>query len=341
MIRQKLHQKGFLAKSSLDNFIGCSKKIQLLKQQTRQFAQTDSTILITGESGTGKEMLAQGIHNASQRKLGPFLAVNCAALPENLLESELFGYEEGAFTGTRKGGKPGLFELAHGGTLFLDEIVEMPLSLQSRLLRILQEREVMRLGADRVIAVDVRIVAATNRDLEIFVQANKFRSDLYYRLNVLRLRIPPLRERPEDIPELVACFLQLFSKLNPAIECISPQAVKLLQLHAWKGNVRELFNILERVMLLVQRPVITAADIGNLLPIATSRPVRPAAGRDIQSGTLQQLEKNAIMQFLLEEKFNYTRVAERLGINRTTLWRKLKIWRDKEAVETVSRNSPC
>ncbi|WP_291300060.1 sigma 54-interacting transcriptional regulator, partial [Desulfosporosinus sp. BICA1-9] len=197
----------FVAKTTLDGILGNSELIQEVKKDAFLYGQSDSTVLIVGESGTGKELFAQGIHNVSPRAKRPFVAVNCAALPENLLESELFGYEEGSFTGAKKGGKPGLFELAHGGTIFLDEIGEMPLPLQARLLRVLEEHEVLRIGGTRILPVNIRVVAATNRDLWEMVIQQRFREDLYYRLNVLRLRLSPLRLRKEDIPLLIGKFL--------------------------------------------------------------------------------------------------------------------------------------
>lgn len=320
-IKQKMHSKGWIAKKTLDQFIGSSQKIQDLKFRTQKFAITDSTILITGESGTGKEVLAQSIHNLSNRKLGPFVAVNCAALPQNLLESEMFGYEEGAFTGTRKGGKAGLFELAHGGTIFLDEVGEMPLPLQSRLLRVLQEKAVMRLGADCVMPVDVRVIAATNQDLETLIADKSFRKDLYYRLNILRLYIPPLRERVGDIPELIEYFLRYFAHTNLEVKGINPQVIRLIQLHSWDGNVRELSNILERAMLLSSGPIIEERDIEEVLPMPLDHIEATLIPKDC---TLHEVESEAIIQMLLSEEFSYTKVAAKLGISRTTLWRKLK-----------------
>lgn len=320
-IKQKSHSKGWVAKMTLDQFIGSSEKIRSLKIRTQKFARTDSTVLITGESGTGKEMLAQSIHNLSERKAGPFVAINCAALPPNLLESEMFGYEEGAFTGTKKGGKIGLFELAHGGTIFLDEVGEMPLSLQSRLLRVLQEKAVMRLGADCIMPIDVRVIAATNQDLENLIEEKNFRKDLYYRLNILRLYIPPLRERVDDIPELVECFLRHFAHLNLEVKGINPRVIRLMQLYSWNGNVRELSNMLERAMLLSISPMIEEMDIEELLSLK----IGPAEAAAVPKNyTLQEMESEAIIQMLVSEEFSYTKVAAKLGISRTTLWRKLK-----------------
>ncbi|MBP2657616.1 MAG: proprionate catabolism activator, Fis family [Firmicutes bacterium] len=320
-IKQKSHSKGWIAKMTLDQFIGSSEKIRSLKIRTQKFARTDSTVLITGESGTGKEMLAQSIHNLSKRKAGPFVAINCAALPPNLLESEMFGYEEGAFTGTKKGGKVGLFELAHGGTIFLDEVGEMPLPLQSRLLRVLQEKAVMRLGADCIMPIDVRVIAATNQDLENLIEEKTFRKDLYYRLNILRLYIPPLRERVDDIPELVESFLRHFAHINLEVKGINPRVIRLMQLYSWNGNVRELSNMLERAMLLSIGPMIEEMDIEELLPLKTGHAEATAVPKNY---TLQEMESEAIIQMLVSEEFSYTKVAAKLGISRTTLWRKLK-----------------
>jgi len=240
-LRAKVIGKGHKAKYNFTDIIGESDTIKKSVEIARRMARSDSSILITGESGTGKELFAQAIHNNSKRKNFQFVAINCGALPESLLESELFGYEEGAFTGARKGGKPGLFELAHNGTLFLDEIGEMPPSLQMRLLRVLQEREVMRLGGDSIINVDIRIIAATNKNLKEMMERGEFREDLYYRLNVLPLKIPPLRSRKKDILPLVEQFKREFRgsfKLSLSVE-------ELLISYNWKGNVRELKNYIE------------------------------------------------------------------------------------------------
>ncbi|MBU4611698.1 sigma 54-interacting transcriptional regulator [Achromobacter sp. GG226] len=250
-IRTARRSSRFLARYHLYQLLGESRAIRTVARLAGQYARTQATVLITGETGTGKEVLAQGIHNAGARAGGPFVAINCAALPEALLESELFGYEEGAFSGSRKGGKPGLIELAHLGTLFLDEIGDMPLSLQTRLLRVLQEQEVMRLGGTEPIPIQVRIIAATHRDLDARIAEGSFREDLYYRINVLRLRTPPLRERPEDLPELarhmthdIARRLELTVDVRAAVATLTP----LLAHHGWPGNVRELENVVERAL---------------------------------------------------------------------------------------------
>jgi len=243
-VRIKLSEKGHTAKYSFDDIWSQSKKIILLKEKAKKFAKTDKNILIIGESGTGKELFAHAIHRESSRAKGPFVAINFAALPENLIESELFGYEEGAFTGAKKGGKPGLFEQAHGGSIFLDEIGDAPLNVQLRLLRVLQEKEIMRVGGDKIIPVDVRIIAATNKDLAKSVANKQFREDLFYRLNVLSLEIPPLRERREDIPYL---FRKYLKENYSTVKIIHPDALKALINHDFKGNVRELINIAEYV----------------------------------------------------------------------------------------------
>lgn len=239
--RTKLIGKGHTAKYDFSNIIGNSLEITRCREKATRMANSNSTILITGETGTGKELFAQAIHNNSVRKNYQFVVINCGALPESLLESELFGYEEGSFTGARKGGKPGLFELAHMGTLFLDEIGEMPLSLQSRLLRIIQERQVMRLGGDRLIDIDVRLIAATNRNITTMVDKGQFRQDLFYRLNVLSLKIPSLNSRKEDIPDIIQGFKRDF--IGSFI--LTKEAQEALMAHNWKGNVRELRNNIE------------------------------------------------------------------------------------------------
>lgn len=241
ILRKKLIGKGHAAKYDFKDIFGKSNAVMECKNIARRMSLSNSSILITGETGTGKELFAQAIHNNSLRKEYQFVAVNCGAFPESLLESELFGYEEGAFTGARKGGKPGLFELAHNGTLFLDEITEMPMTLQVKLLRVLQEREVVRLGGDRIIDVDIRIIAATNKDIKEMVEAGRFRQDLFYRLNVLPLKIPPLRDRRDDILGLVDYMKKTFNSNF----VLTDNAKDLLINYSWNGNVRELRNCVE------------------------------------------------------------------------------------------------
>ncbi|MBP2659663.1 MAG: hypothetical protein H6Q69_2695 [Firmicutes bacterium] len=316
IIRQKLHGNGLVAKVDLNHIIGSSPVIEKVKQQAKRYAQTSSTVLITGESGTGKEMFAQAIHRLSQRKGNPFVAVNCGALPESLLESELLGYEEGAFTGAKKGGKTGLFELAHEGTLFLDEIGEMPISLQNKLLRVLQEKEVMRLGGYKVIPVDVRVIAATNQNLTEQIELKKFRLDLYYRLDVLRLHLPPLRERQGDIPLLTNFFLAKLNEQNQRNKRFDFEALQHFAMLPWTGNIRELMNVIERLWLLSDSEEISVEEIEQILPAVF--------GGTRTGNDLKDIERQRIEQILREENFSYARTAKRLGINRTTLWRKLK-----------------
>lgn len=253
---KQLQNMGHTARYTFDDIISISPIMERTKKLAEKMAATRSSVLITGESGTGKELIAQAIHNASERKNEPFIALNCAALPENLLESELFGYEDGAFTGARKGGKPGLFESADKGTLFLDEVEEMSTILQAKLLRVIQEQEVMRVGASQLISIDVRILAATNRDLEELVKEGRFREDLYYRLNTLPVRIPPLRERKEDILPLMYHFM----KENHASYQLSEQVCQVLKDHPFRGNIRELRNYAEYFAFL-DKPVILYEDL--------------------------------------------------------------------------------
>ncbi|MGB9814197.1 MAG: sigma 54-interacting transcriptional regulator [Thermovenabulum sp.] len=246
-LRRKLRSHEHFARYTFDNIAGISEIIKETKELAKKIAKSSSPILIQGESGTGKELFAQAIHNASPRRRGPFVAVNFAALPESLLESELFGYEEGAFTGAKKGGMPGLFEQAHGGTIFLDEIGDAPLSFQVRLLRVLQEKQIRRIGSSKVIPIDVRVISATNKDLKKLIENGEFREDLYYRLNVLPLRLPPLRERKHDILELAEIFYNDFFKGKPLIKAKDYfEKIKNVFLkYDWPGNIRELQNVVE------------------------------------------------------------------------------------------------
>lgn len=247
--RKQLRYSGNKAKYSFSDIIFQSRTMSNIIEKAKNLAQTDSTILITGESGTGKELFAQSIHQASKRRKKPFVAINCAALSESLLESELFGYEDGAFTGAKKGGKIGLFELAHTGTIFLDEIGDAPLTIQTKLLRVLQEKEIMRISGNSTIPIDVRVIAATNKSLNALVENNKFRKDLYYRLNVLPLHLPSLRERKEDIELLLHYFLGKYAKIqNKPYPQISTDVKKILLAYAWPGNIRQLENIAEYII---------------------------------------------------------------------------------------------
>ncbi len=322
-VRKKLHAKGLVARIKMADIIGLSSACNALKGKATKYALTQSTILITGESGTGKEMLVQSIHNVSTRAEGPFVVVNCAALPENLLESELFGYAEGAFTGAKKGGRQGLFELAHGGTLFLDEIGEMPLSLQSRLLRVLQEKAVMHLGGDTVIPVDVRIVAATNQNLAKLIEEKNFRQDLYYRLNILRIHMPTLRERIEDIPLLAKEMIKKMKHINGKIVGIHLEAREYLKQRSWPGNIRQLANTIERAMLLSSGPIISKQDMIEAYDEEGESIGERSREKGEMKDSLAMMEHEILLRVLREEEYNYNRAAARLGIHRTTLWRKL------------------
>jgi two-component system response regulator AtoC len=289
-----------------------------IRTMVEKAAATPSTVLITGESGTGKEVIARQVHARSGRE-GPFVAVNVGGIPETLLESELFGYEKGAFTGADRR-KPGMFELASAGTLFLDEIGDMPLPLQVKLLRVLAERRVQRLGGTMAIPVDARLIAATNRDLTALVAAGRFREDLYYRLNVVRLEVPPLRERRGDISALTGRLIRrLNSRLGKAVRGVQPEALEALAAYAFPGNVRELENLLERAMIFAETDTLGAADLA--LP-AVGRP-GPAA-RQPEPRTLDSLEREAVIAALQRWEGSRTRAAAELGISRRTLLNKIK-----------------
>ena len=316
----------YQAKWRFEDLIGRSSEFVTIKAMAQQFAQTSSTLLITGESGTGKELFAQAIHNASSYRTGPFIRINCVTLPENLLESELFGYEDGAFTGAKKGGKPGKFELARGGTVFLDEIGDMPMSMQTKLLSVLQERVIERVGGTKPIEVNVRVIAATNRNLEEMVANHEFREDLYYRLNVVRLHIPPLRKRIEDLPLLVSGLMpRINQKLGTSVNRISEQALEVLRNYSWPGNVRELENMLERAINLAHiraADCIDTVDVSTLLTNDTPITVDTDSRRKLNEA-IDELEKSMIIKALEETGYNKTKTAQVLGIHSSALYRKL------------------
>jgi transcriptional regulator with PAS, ATPase and Fis domain len=285
-------------------------------------AASDATVLIEGESGTGKELVARAIHAESARASHPFVGINCAALPETLLESELFGHVKGAFTGAVVA-KKGLFEEASQGTLFLDEIGDTPPPIQAKLLRVLQEREIRRVGSTSPIRIDVRLLAATNRRLEELVREGRFREDFYYRLNVVALQIPPLRERREDIPLLAAHFLTRSAKRHGRpVPTLSPEAMALLFDHHWPGNVREMENAIERAVLLTETDTIFPGDLPPSLRGAPASGVSPEA--TLKPRRLEDVEREHILRTLDAHAWNQARAAEVLGIGRNTLWRKLK-----------------
>ncbi|HAA90171.1 MAG: PAS modulated sigma54 specific transcriptional regulator, Fis family [Thermoanaerobacterales bacterium 50_218] len=300
-----------------------SKKMNEVMELAARLAQVDSTVLIYGESGVGKELIANFIHENSPRKKAPFIKINCAAIPENLLESELFGYEEGAFTGARKGGKIGVFEIANKGTLFLDEIGELPLSLQAKLLRVLQEKEITKVGGVKPIKIDVRIIAATNRNLHEMVEQNQFRRDLFYRLNVLSIYVPPLRERREDIPPLAFHFLEKVNKEYGFNKRLDPQVIKLLVQYDWPGNVRELSNAIERLVVMSSGEVITYEDAKTYLfnwKANNGRELEHYRWQPLKKA-VEEFEKSLLTQAFETFKTTY-KVAEVLGVNQSTIVRK-------------------
>jgi len=321
-IRREIYFKGYVAKFDFGDIVAEDPLSQRTIDLAMRYARTNASIMIRGESGVGKEMFAQSIHNASERRSGAFVAMNCAAIPETLFESELFGYVDGAFTGARKKGKPGLFEIAHGGTVFLDEISEMPLSLQSRLLRVLQEHEVMRLGDDKIIPVDVRIIAASNRDMPSLVSSGAFRNDLFWRLNVLNLFIPPLRERKGDILPLVYHMLEQsdFCGQTPRL---GPGCAELLRDYSWPGNVRELGNFCDRIAAICEAEEIEAEFALALLdPGLFARQDKKDQKKDSPDYALSPQDLD--LERIIDEEKTLEGAARRLGIHRTTLWRRRK-----------------
>nr|WP_270646626.1 sigma 54-interacting transcriptional regulator [Paeniclostridium hominis] len=310
----------------LDNIIGNSYAINKAKEEALMASKTSSTVLITGESGTGKELFARAIHNHSHRSGNPFIAINCAAIPDNLLESELFGYEEGAFTGAKKGGSLGKFELADKGTIFLDEIGDMSLHLQAKLLRVLQEKEVDKIGAKHNVTIDVRIIAATNKDLEDMVKKGTFREDLYYRLNVIPVVLPTLRQRKNDIHLLIEYMIREYSnKLSKNVEGIDIQAMEYLCEYSWPGNIRELQNVIEYSVNRCEGSTINLDNIPNRIKHSHSNNELNINTTE-QIATLDELEKNEIIK-ALEKYKNYKKdkdlAAKALGISRATLYRKI------------------
>ncbi len=328
-IRQKLYTRGLLARYTFSDIIGISPAIRQVIAKARIYSQAEATVLITGESGTGKELFAQSIHLESRRRNGPFVAINCAAIPENLLESELFGYEEGAFTGAKKGGNPGLFEIAHGGTLFLDEILELTLPLQARLLRVLQEKAVRRVGGHRVIPVDVRIIAVANRDLRQAVREGRFREDLYFRLNILNLNIPPLRERSEDIPLLTEFFLKQHAlKYKSRKSAVFAQShLERLKKYPWPGNVRELESFVEKYVILNMGEDSSFELVEELLAdlqVNTFASGHREENITIPVGTMKEMEASIISKLACSGNMDRVELARKLGLSRTTVWKKLK-----------------
>lgn len=306
--------------------IGHSAPIQDIREKCLLAAKTTSTILITGESGTGKEVIAYFIHQSSQRADQPFIKVNCASIPPELFESELFGYEHGAFTGARSKGKIGKFEMAHGGTILLDEIGELPLSMQAKLLRVLQERTVDRLGGTKTIPVDFRLIAATNRDLSELIKEDKFRIDLYFRINVFNIQAPSLRQMPEDIP-LIANYLlsQLRSEISWGPSGISGEALELMKHYSWPGNVRELRNVMEKASIIAKGNMIMPEDLPEQIRLCNDQGQEQNGSSPVGNlkHILEEAEKKAIENVMRSVQGNKTKAAEILGIHRTSLYDKL------------------
>lgn len=323
-IRKSLHKKGLFAKYNFMDILGESNAIKNTIEIAKSYAESDSTILIQGETGTGKELFAQSIHNNSPRKDGPFVAINCAALSKSLLESELFGYVEGAFTGASKGGKEGLFELAHKGTIFLDEIGEIPVEIQAQLLRVIEEREVRRIGSDTITPIDVRIIAATNKDLREEVRLNRFRRDLYYRISALNLLIPPLRDRDEDIMILAKYYFE--RNLGIESEKYLKSFYNIMEKvkgYKWYGNIRELKNFVERICVLLKyhkNQYYIDQLISEFLMLGESFNVQ----HNNETFNLYHWESKKIIAALKRNNLSIQDAAKELGISRTTLWRKMK-----------------
>lgn len=326
-IHREAVKRGMVSGYRFEDIVGKSKNTLSIIKIAKKYAKSDMTLLITGETGVGKEIFAQSIHDYSDRKTGPFVAINCATIPENLLESELFGYVGGSFTGAKREGKRGLFELAHGGTIFLDEIGDMSLAIQARLLRVLQNKEIRQLGGDKIVPVDVRVIAATNRSLDQAIIENKFRQDLYYRISILILFIPPLRQRKEDIPELVKYFLiEKAVKYKKSVAVMDNKLLQIIMECDWPGNVRQLEGFIEKYVFLYEE---NDNEIYNqLLNELTVEKSKVEALEDsmdqlaIHIGSIENMEKQIISKLL--KKYKISELSKVLGISRTTLWRKLK-----------------
>ena len=308
-----------------DDIVAVSQASRNAKEMAKRAAASDSTVLLLGESGVGKEVYAQSVHNMSLRNKGPFIRMNCSAIQESLFESELFGYEDGAFTGAKKGGKKGKFELANNGTIFLDEIGDMPLPVQAKLLRVIQEREIDKLGDEKTISVDVRIIAATNQNLEKLVDEGKFRKDLYYRLNVIPIIIPPLRDRILDIPRLVKLFWEnLQKKRGVYYKALDYSALTALENHSWPGNIRELNNVLERVMAVVTQDEINESHINTIIQGQHPGKEEFCIKKNCKLNELvESTERGAISIALVRANNNKSEAAKILGISRALLYKKL------------------
>ncbi|MCS7215123.1 MAG: sigma-54 dependent transcriptional regulator [Thermodesulfovibrio sp.] len=332
MLKKELYEK-----FKIEGIIGKSKKMLQVLDIIKKATPTNATVLIYGESGTGKELIARAIHYNSPRKDKPFIAINCAAIPDTLIESELFGYEPGAFTGANTR-KIGLIEAADKGTLFLDEIAEIPMSTQSKLLRVLQDKEVRRIGGKNTNKIDVRIIAATNKNLSEEVEKNKFREDLYYRLKVITVEIPPLRERKEDIPELIYFFIEKYSKeFGKRVNGIEEKALQALLNYSWPGNIRELESIIERAIIICEKDNITLDDIQDELRVRT-----PKSPFDInipdEGINYEELEKELIKKALIKSNFVIAKAARLLGMSYDTFWYRLKKFGLSDNIREMTKN---
>ncbi|MBC2724756.1 sigma 54-interacting transcriptional regulator [Desulfosporosinus sp.] len=320
-LKEQLEQEERLP-NSFEEYIGRNSRLKETLRLAAKVAKTDSTVLILGESGVGKEVLARIVHNSSTRKNMPMIKVNCAAIPEDLIESELFGYEDGAFTGAKKGGKLGKFELAHRGTIFLDEIGDMSLTMQAKLLRILQEKEFERIGGTRAIKVDIRVIAATNRNLEKMIEQGTFRSDLYYRINIVPLMLTPLRERRDDILELAKAFLKQFAREVGHELTLSPQVERILKSYEWPGNIRELKNVLEHASIVCGSKVITSNHLPAHITPKKIRSNVKEKSYDIKE-IVASVEKEVILSALDACNNNRSDALKALGISRKSFYNKL------------------
>ncbi len=311
------------SKYTIDNIVGGSEAIQELKKLAIQAAQIQAPVLLMGESGTGKELFAHAIHYASKRRIYPFIRLNCAAIPKDLLEAELFGYEPGAFTGAGSKGKPGKFELAHRGSIFLDEISDLPLEMQPKLLRVLEDKETERLGGTRLTKSDFRLIAATHQNLQDLVEQGKFRKDLFYRLNVIPIQIPPLRERKEDIPLLAENLIQKFNReMGTKTVMMSREALEIFQNYYWPGNIRELSNILERILYTITGDTIQVGHLPIFMQSMASEPSRTQA--TLLKRLREDMERETLLHTLRLSKDNKNKAAKLLGIHRTSLYKKMK-----------------
>lgn len=340
MEAQRIQEENVFLQSQMDqlygvqNIIGDSPQLRDVFEQIQRVSQTDSTVLIAGESGTGKELVATAIHYSSLRRNKPFVKVSCAALPESIIETELFGHERGAFTSAYNR-RTGRFELANAGTLFLDEIGDLPILTQVKLLRVLESREFERLGGSETIKVDVRLISATNQDLEVAVRERRFREDLLYRLNVITIKIPPLRDRSEDIPNLARYFVEKYSReMNKPIKRISKKALNILNSYHWPGNVRELENAIERAVVFCKRDVLTDEDLSPKLR-ATASGLQVSL--DLPSYSMAGAERILLEKAVRETDWNLKRAAQVLGISRGTLYSKLK----KHGMQRQSKRTPA